>query len=185
MAATATWEQDTGTQTGSPTKGTTRSTPQTNMNFKNSDTFADVYSSYPITAGNNSYEIWTYVKFTASSFNNINTLKWSHSAGVAGTGCSLMGNPAVTGDGDRPLYTTPSTTTNATLTNDMTTAIGAGSGVATFVGATGPEATSKASSATGAADRYTNYLPVQLQTTGSAVPGDNATLTFTLRFNEN
>lgn len=185
MAATATWEQDTGTQTGSPTKGTTRSTPQTNMNYKNSTVFGDLYSDYPITAGNNSYEIATYVKFTSGTFNNINTGLWAHTAGTAGTGCTIKSVPHCTGDGDRWLYTTPTTTANATLTTDATTAVAITSGKTVCFGPTGPEATGKATSATGAADRFTNYLTTQLQTTGSAVPGDNATLTFTLRFNEN
>src|SRR3990167_8734578 len=111
MAATFAWDRDTGTQTGSPTKGTTRTGGVTVNNWKNTDT---------------------------------------------------EGTPACTGDGDRLLYTTPSTTTNANLTTDMTAAIAIGSGVAVFFSATGPEATGKASSSS-TVPAYTNFLTTQLQ----------------------
>lgn len=81
-------------------------------------------------------------------------------------------------------YTTPSATTNAGLTTDMTTAIAIGSGVAVWVGATGPYASGKATSST-IVPCYTNYLTTQLQTTSSAAAGDTATVTLTLQYQEN
>lgn len=183
MAATFDWNRDTGTQTGSPTKGTTRTTGITDYNWKNTDTVGTAYSAAPITAGNNSFEIWNFGKFTGT-FNQILTGLFAHTATAFGTGLTLKGTPACTGDGDRLLYTTPSATANATLTTDMTTAIAIGSGVAVFFGATGPEATGKASSSTNATT-YTNYLTTQLQTTGSAAAGDTATVTLTHQYNEN
>lgn len=183
MAATFDWNRDTGTQTGSPAKGTTRSTGVTDTNWKNTDTYATAYSSAPITAGNNSYEIWNFGKFTGT-FNQILNGLFAHTATAFGTGLTLKGTPACTGDGDRLLYTTPSTTANTNLTVDMTSAIAIGSGVAVFFGATGPEATGKASSSTNATT-YTNYLTTQLQTSGSAAAGDTATVTLTLRYDEN
>lgn len=183
MAATFDWQSDHGTQTGSPTKGTTRSTGRTDYNWKNTDDAATAYSSSPITAGNNSYEIWGFGKFTGT-FNQISAGLFAHTATAFGTGLTLKGTPACTGDGDRLLYTTPATTTNATLTNNMTSAVAIGSGVAVFFGATGPEATGKASSSTNATT-YTNFLTTQLQTTGSAVAGDTAQVTLTLQYNEN
>ena len=183
MSATFDWNRDTGTQTGSPTKGTTRSTGVTDYNWKNTDTYATAYSAAPITAGNNSFEIWNFGKFSGT-FNQILSGLFAHTATAFGTGLTLKGTPACTGDGDRLLYTTPSATANAALTTDMTTAVAIGSGVAVFFGATGPEATGKASSMT-TNPCYTNYLTTQLQTTASAAAGDTATVTLTLQYQEN
>lgn len=183
MAATFEWNRDTGTATGSPAKGTTRSTAVTDTNWKNTDTFATAYSAAPITAGNNSFEIWNFGKFTGT-FNTILSGLFAHTATAFGTGLTLKGTPACTGDGDRLLYTTPSTTANANLTTNMTTPIAIGSGVSVCFGATGPEATGKAASMT-TNPCYTNYLTTQLQTTGSAVAGDTATVTLTLEYQEN
>jgi len=183
MAATFAFDRDTGTQTGSPTKGTTRSAGTTDTNWKNTDTYATAYSAAPITAGNNSYEIWNFGHFSGT-YNQISAGLFAHTATAFGTGLTLKGTPACTGDGDRLLYTTPSTSANANLTTDMTSAIAIGSGVAVFFGATGPEATGKASSTT-SNPAYTNYLTTQLQTTGSAAAGDTATVTLTLQYNEN
>ena len=183
MTATFAFDRDHGTQTGSPTKGTTRSTGVTDVNWKNSDTEATAYSAAPITAGNNSYELWTFGHFSGT-YNQISAGLWAHTATAFGTGLTLKSTPACTGDGDRLLYTTPSATANANLTVDATTAVAIGSGVAVFFGATGPEATGKAATMT-TNPCYTNFLTTQLQTTVSAAPGDTATVTMTLQYNEN
>ena len=183
MAATFAFDRDTGAATGSPAKGTTRSAGTTDTNWKNTDTYATAYSAAPITAGNNSFEIWNFGHFSGS-FNQISAGLFAHTATAFGAGLTLKGTPACTGDGDRLLYTTPSTTANANLTTDMTSAIAIGSGVAVCFGATGPEATGKATSMT-TNPCYTNYLTTQLQTSGSAAAGDTATVTLTLQYNEN
>lgn len=182
MAATFDWNRDTGTQTGSPTKGTTRTTGVTDTNWKSTDTYATAYSAAPITDGTNSFEIWNFGKFSGT-FNQILNGLFAHTATAFGAGLTLKGTPACTGDGDRLLYTTPSQTANAALTTNMTAVTAIGSGVAVFFGATGPEATGKASSAT-ANPCYTNYLTTQLQTSGASA-GDTATVTLTLRYDEN
>lgn len=183
MAATFAFDRDTGTQTGSPTKGTTRTAGVTVVNWKNTDTEGTAYSAAPITAGNNSYELWTFGHFSGT-YNQISAGLWAHTATAFGTGLTLKSTPACTGDGDRLLYTTPSTTANTALTVDATSAIAIGSGVAVFFGATGPEATGKAATMT-TNPCYTNYLTTQLQTSGSAAAGDTAQVTMTLQYNEN
>ncbi len=90
----------------------------------------------------------------------------------------------MTADGDRLAYTTPSTTANALLTLDATAVIAIGSGKAVWFGVTSPTTAGKAASST-ANPAYTNYLTTQLQTTGSAGAGDTATVTLTLRYDEN
>jgi hypothetical protein len=182
MAATFDWQEDTGTQTGSPTKGTTRTTGVTDVNWKNSGTQGTAYSAAPITDGSNSFEKWQFGKFSGT-FNQILSGLFAHTATAFGTGLTLKGPPACTGDGDRLLYTTPSATANSNLTTNMTSAIAIGSGVGVCFGATGPEATGKATSMT-TNPCYTNFLTTQLQTSGAAA-GDTATVTLTLQYQEN
>lgn len=101
---------------------------------------------------------------------------WAHTAGTLGTGLTLVGKVTTT-------YATPVTTAMAGST-DMTTAISIGSGAAVLYHATGPEGASPAATLA-AGGGYTQYLATQLQTTGSAGAGDTATVTLTLRYDEN
>lgn len=183
MPATFDWQEDTGTATGSPAKGTTRTTGVTDVNWKNSGVQTDAYSAFPVTAGNNSFEKWQFGRFSGT-FNQILNLKFAHTAGTLGTGLTLKGPPACTNDGSRLLYTTPSASANANLTNDMTSVISIGSGVAVAVGPTGPEATGKGASST-SNPCFTNFLTTQMQTSGSANAGDTASVTLTLQYDEN
>ncbi len=183
MAATFEFDEDTGTQTGSPLKGTTRTHGVTDVNWKNSGVQTDVYSSFPITAGNNSYDKWQFGHFSGT-FNQILSGLFAHTLTAFGTGLTLKGPPAMTVDGDNRTYRTPATSANANLTVDMTAAIAIGSGVAVWFGATGPEATGKAASMT-TNPCYTNWLATQLQTTTSAAAGDTAQVTLTLEYQEN
>lgn len=183
MAATFAFDEDYGAATGSPAHGTSTATGVTNVNWKNSGTPSDVYSSFPITAGNNSYDKWQFGHFSGT-FNQILAGLFAHTATAFGTGLTLKGPPACTNDASRLLYTTPAATANANLTTDMTSAIAIGSGVGVCFGATGPYATGKATSMT-TNPCYTNYLTTQLQTTVSAAAGDTATVTLTLEYQEN
>ena len=183
MAATFDWNRDTGTQTGSPTKGTTRSTGVTDYNWKSTDTYATAYTAAPIVDGTNSFEIWNFGKFTSGTFNNISAGLFAHTLTAFGTGLTLKGVPACSGTSGIA-YTTPSQTANTNLTTTMTTAIAIASGVAVWFGATGPEATGKAATQDGTVDRYTNYLTTQLQVSGAGA-GDTAQVTLTLQYAEN
>jgi len=183
MAATFAFDQDYGTQTGSPTRGTSQETGIADVNWMNNGDPTQTYSSFPITAGNNSYENWIFGHFSGT-YNQILGGLFAHTATAFGTGLTLKGTPACTGDGDRLLYTTPSATANANLSTDMTAVVAITSGVAVFFGATGPYATGKASSTT-SNPAYTNYLTTQLQTASNAAAGDTATVTLTLRYQEN
>lgn len=177
-AATFDWQSDHGAATGSPAKGTTRSTGRTDYNWKNTDDAATAYSSSPIAGGNNSYEIWGFAKFTGT-FNQILAGLFAHTAGTLGTGLTLKSKVAPSGG-----YTTPSTTANANLTVDSTSSIAIGSGQAVQFGATGPEASGKAASST-SATTYSEWLVTQLQTTTSAAAGDTASVTLTHQYDEN
>lgn len=175
MAAAFEFNQDTGAATGSPAKGTTRVTAVTNCNWKNSDTQGDAYSSFPIQAGNNSYTIYQFGKFTGT-FNQILNGLFAHTATSFGTGLTLKGTVTST-------YATPSTSANAALTTDMTSPIAIGSGLTVLFHTTGPEGASPTSTLSAAG--YTQYLATQLQTSGSAAAGDTAQVTLTLQYAEN
>jgi hypothetical protein len=176
MAATFEFEEDNGAATGSPLKGTTRTAARTEVNWKNIDDSTTAYSSFPITAGNNSYEKFTFAHFSGS-YSTILSGLWAHTAGAFGAGLTLKGTVSTT-------YSTPATAANAALTTDMTTAVAIASGAAVLFGATGPEAAGKASS-TSANPAYSQYLVTQLQTTVAAAAGDTVTATFTLQYQEN
>lgn len=157
-------------------------TTVTNVNWKNIDDATTAYTAAPITAGNNSFEKWLFGAFSGS-YNSISAGLFAHTAGAFGTGLTLKGPPTMTSDTTDLAFTTPSTSANATLTNDMTAAVAITSGVAVWFGLTSPTAAGKAASTTDN-PAWTNYLTSQLQTTGSAAAGDTATATLTLRYDE-
>lgn len=142
------------------------------------------YGSAPITAGNNGFTKFQYGKF-CGSFTQISSAIWGHwkSGGetALGTGLTLKGLVTST-------YATPSATTNAALTVDMSAVVGTFASGQTGVqnvnfSTVGPEGASP--TATLSAVGYTQYLATQLQTTGSAVAGDTSSVTLTLQYNEN
>ncbi len=175
MAATFQWGEANGA-------GETDTLDPSNINWKNEDSVTDNYASFPITAGNNSYEKWNYGKFSGS-FNQILAGLFAHTLTSLGTGLTLKGQPAMTSDGDKLAYATPGTSTNGNLTVDMTSAIAIGSGVAVWFGETSPTGTKTVSETTNPC--WTNFLTTQLQTTGSAGAGDTANITITLQYDEN
>src|SRR5690349_199298 len=128
MAATFAFDSDHRAATGSPPHGTTTSTGVAAANGKHSATAPTAYSAAPSTAGSNSYDNWMFGHFSGT-FNQILTGLFAHTSTAFGTGLTLKGTPACTGDGDRLLYTTPATSANSNLTTDMTSAISIGSGV--------------------------------------------------------
>lgn len=176
MAATFEFEEDNGAQTGSPLRGTSTTAARTECNWKNIDDSTTAYSSSPITAGNNSYSKYQYAHFSGS-YNQISAGLWAHTAGALGTGLTLKGVVSTT-------YATPATSTNASLTVDMTSAIAIGSGQTVLFTGTGPYTASPTSSIT-ANPGYSQYLITQLQTTTSAAAGDITSVTLTLQYSEN
>ena len=176
MAATFAWDESNGA-------GETMTGGRAEVNWKNIDDSTTVYSSSPITAGNNGFDKWQFGHFSGT-FNSIFSGLYAHTAGAFGAGLTLKGAPTMTADANRLAYATPSTTTNANLTNNLTSVIAIGSGIAVWFGATGPANSGKAATMT-TNPCYTNYLTTQLQTTVSAAAGDTATATLTLQYNEN
>jgi hypothetical protein len=176
MPAVFFFGEDNGASTGAPLRGTTRTTGVTQVNWKNTDDVATVYSTSPIAAGNNSYEKFQFGVFTGT-FNQISNGKWQHVSGVLGAGLTLKTLP--TGG-----YTTPATTSNATLIHNVTLTGDIATGLPVLFGTSGPNVTGASATATLAAVGYTQYFPTQLQTTNVASAGDTAVVTFMFRYDE-
>lgn len=173
MAATTTFYEDNGTATGTPPKGAT-STAISSIEYKSVDNTTTPRASAPITAGNNSFHKYNYLKFTGT-FNQIYDVKFAHTSGTLGSGLTLHGKVTST-------YATPATST-LSGTSDITAPSLITSGMAMLLSTVGPQGSSPTSaiSATG----YTQYFASQLRTTAAAAAGDTSTLELTIQYNEN
>lgn len=175
MSAIVTIGEDNGAATGSPAQGATRTLPAGQVNWKNTDDVSTVYSDSPIPSGSNSYTKYQFARFTGT-FNVIENCKWSHTAGTFGTGVTLKGVVTST-------YATPATTTNAALTQNMTSTTPVASGQTVLFSTVGPQGGSPAATLT-VSPGYTQYLATQLQTSSLAAPGDTDSITLSIIFDE-
>ena len=178
MAATFVFKEDNGTQTGSPTRGTTAGTTVTTCNWKNvDDAVATAYSASPITAGNNSFSKYQWGYFSGS-YNSISAGLWSpHTAGTLGTGLTLVGKVTST-------YATPATSALGSAT-DFSSVTAIGSGATVLFSTDGNPFTASPQATVTNNPAATQYLVSQLQTTVSAAAGDTASITLTLQYQEN
>jgi hypothetical protein len=170
MAATFNWWGEYGTS-GAPTTADLGVSGNL-FNFKTSNSLASAadYTSYPITAGNNSYEVWLKGHFT-DSFNKVQNAKFWKSAGGPDSGVSLVSNqPFIT-----TAYVTPVTTASSEATAAVPTA-SPGSANVPFEGSLAGNIT---------AAGFSDFIVMQMQTTTAAAAGDTSTYTFTLTYDEN
>ncbi len=168
MAATFQWWGSYGAS-GSPTTADLGVSGNL-FNFKTSNSLASAadYTSYPITAGNNSYDVWLKGHFTGS-FNQIQNAKFYKSAGAYGTG------EAIKFVGHTTAYAQPTTGDSSYASADVPTA-SPGSANVSFGG-------DLSGSITGVG--YSDFVVLQLRTTTAAEAGDTNTFTFTLTYDEN
>lgn len=167
MAATFNWNKTFG-DSGSPTAADLGASGNL-FNFKDADdNTAANYTSNPIVAGENSYEIWLRAHFS-DAFNVIDNLQfWLSTDFSPNTGLVLKWV------GDQTTYVTPVKTTStiadtAIPTSDPGTAnVTIGGNLAGTLTAAG----------------YSDYIVLQLQTTVSAAPGDTSLATFSLQYDE-
>ena len=167
MAATYNWAQSNGASEVSTDLGETGNL----FNFKNVDSAtASDYTSYPITAGNNSYEVYLRGHWTGT-FNKIDNLQfWMSTDFSPNTGLSvkLAANGVTTYT--QPISATSTVATTAVPTSDP------GSENLYIGGASGGSLT---------AAGYSDYVVLQLQTTVSAAAGDTSLAEFSLQYDEN
>ena len=166
MAATYNWAQSNGASETSTDLGESGNL----FNFKNADTAtASDYTDNPITAGNNSYEVYLRGHWTGT-FNKIDNLRfWMSTDFSPNTGLSIKwaanGTPTYT----EPVATTSTVATTAIPTSDP------GSENLYIGGSSGGSLT---------AAGYSDYIVLQLQTTVSAAAGDTSLAEFTIEWDE-
>jgi hypothetical protein len=170
MASTQTWSEGNGTNAGTETTG------RTEANWKNIDDSTTAYSASPITAGNNSFSKYQAIKY-AGTFNSLSALTYKVSSNAPGTGLSVVASvitaatpatPSATATGDAAASTT-GTSANFVHTNTWASVFAAGASTG------GPN---------DATSWYGQAYRTQLQTTGSAAPGDISTVTITATWTE-
>lgn len=167
MAATFTWNQRTGA-TGVVVTSDLGISGNL-FNFQNQDVAsAAQYASYPVTAGNNSYDVYLRPHFSGS-FNKIQNIQFWKSSGAEGAGEALYWK-----DGGANAYAAPATTTDGTDAVVPTADPGSSN-----VGINSSQASSL--SAAG----YSDYIVLQIRTTTAAEAGDTEVFTWTLQYDEN
>lgn len=173
MTAIAQWQEDNGVATGSPARGTARNNTN-NVNWKSVDDTTTSPANATILAGTNSYPKYTFVKFTGT-FNQLSMGKFAHADGSVSPNTKLVGLVTST-------YATP---TRGALAGakDLSNPVSLDKGETVKFAVAGPESTAVVDRLTTAG--YTQYMVTQLQTTGSAQPGDTPELTLAFRWNEN
>jgi hypothetical protein len=162
MASTQTWSEYNGTNAATETAS------RGECNWKNIDDSTTAYSSSPITAGNNSFTKYQAVKF-GGTYNNLSALTYKVSSNAPGTGLSVVAAVVTAG-------TTPSTSASGDSAASTTGTS------ANFNNGSTPYGTGTSSTTTNPV--YANAYRTQLQTTGSAGPGDISTVTITATWTE-
>jgi hypothetical protein len=166
MAATYQWAKTYGT---SP--GTREDIGESGniFNFMDADTNTESdYTTYPITAGNNSYEVWLQGHFT-DTFNSIDNIQfWMSTDFSPNTGLSVKW------EGEETTYATPVKTASTVATTAVPTSDPGTANVSISGSLAG------SLSAAG----YSDYIVLQLQTTTGAAAGDTSLATFTLQYDE-
>jgi len=166
MAATFNWAQTYGSAPGT----TTALGVSGNLfNFKRADdATAANYSSYPISAGDKSYEVWLRGKFTGT-FNTIDNFQfWRSTDFSPNTGLSIDWAP-----GTPSAYATPVTGESKCVS--AVPSADPGSQNISVGGDTTGQLT---------ASGYTDYIVLQLNTTSAAAAGDTSLAQFTMNYDE-
>lgn len=163
MASTQTWSEFNGASAGTETGS------RAEANWKNIDDSTTAYTASPVTAGSNSFTKYQAVKF-AGTWNSLSALTYKVSTAAPATGVSIVASVVTSG-------TTPSTTasgdgaasTSGTSANFNSSSTPYGAGT---------------SSSTASGTMYANAYRTQMQTTGSAGPGDITSVTITAGWTE-
>ncbi len=138
--------------------------------FKNADdaTNAD-YSTFPITAGSNSFEVWLSEHFFGT-FNRIDGIRfWLSTDFSPNTGLSVFFN------GQQFTYLQPAAGTSSIATSSIPKADPGSTNVSIGGNLSGSLV----------APGYSDHIVLQLRTGASAAPGDTSLATFSTSYNEN
>jgi hypothetical protein len=167
MSATYNWAQTYGSS-GSETTSDLGASGNL-FNFKDADdATAANYSSNPVVAGTNSYEVWLRAHFTGT-FNEIDNLQfWMSTDFDPNTGLSVKYTA------DQESYVTP-VKTESTIADTAVPTSDPGTANVTIDG----ELSGSLEEA-----GYSDYIVLQLQTTTSAASGDTSLAVFTCQYDE-
>lgn len=163
MASTQTWSEFNGVSAGTETGS------RAEANWKNIDDSTTVYSASPIPAGQNSFTKIQAVKF-AGTWNSLSALTYKVSSATPATGVSIVASVITSGS-------TPSTTASGDASAST-------SGTAANFSSSTTPYTTGTSSTTAGGTMYANAYRTQLQSTGSAGPGDIPSVTITATWTE-
>jgi len=166
MAATFEWVQRNGAGGAYTQLGASGNL----VNFKNVDTAGTAnYNTNPISAGNNSYEVWLLGHFTGS-FNRIDGCRfWMSTNFSPSTGLYVFF------EGEQSIYLQPANGTSSIATSSIPTVDPGGTNVSIGGSLSGSLV----------ASGYTDHLVLQLRTDNTAPAGDTSLATFTLTYKEN
>ena len=138
-----------------------------NLNFGSNDSANIVTTTYPVTAGQNSFEKYIRAKF-GGTFTEISNMKLWKSGGAYITGESIKAIANQT-------YTAPVSSTSVKAVSDVPESEGTALSVQSTEGDTSKLTVS---------GTYTKYLVLQLQTTTSTPAGAVNQKTFTFQYDE-
>ena len=138
-----------------------------NLNFGSNDSANIVTTTYPVTAGQNSFEKYLRAKFSGV-FTEISNMKFWKSGGTFITGESIKAIANQT-------YTAPVSSTSVKAVSDVPESEGTALSVQSTEGDT---------SKLTVAGTYTKYLVLQLQTTTGTPAGAVNQKTFTFQYDE-
>jgi hypothetical protein len=158
MAATYQWSEANGS-------GETVTDGISNMNFGDTDAANLTPASYPIVAGNNSYEKDIKAKFSGT-FTEISNMKFWKSAGAYVTGEDIKADQVTS-------YVQPVKTTSTRAVTTIPTTEGTALAILSAAGTT-----------TITAAGYSRYICLQLQTTVSTPAGAVNQKEFTFQYDE-
>ena len=167
MSATFNWAQTHG---AAPGTAVDLGASGNLFNFKDiDDATAANYSSNPVTAGLNSYEVWLRMHFT-DAFNKVDNLQfWMSTDFSPNTGLSILWKGNNAGAYQTPTKVTSTVADEAIPTSDPGTAnVSIGGNLAGSLVAAG----------------YSDYIVLQLQTTVAAAAGDTSLAVFTANYDE-
>ena len=166
MAATFNWSQRNGAGGTSTLLGASGNL----WNFKANDTaIAADYSANPVTAGQNSMEVWLRA-YISGGFNQVRDFRfWMSTAFSPMTGLSVKCKP------NQVIYLQPSAGTSSIATSSIPTSDPGSANVSI-----GGSLTSCLTSC-----GYSDHIVIQVQTTTAAPAGDSSLAVFTLSYSEN
>jgi len=166
MASTQTWSEFNGANAA------TETTSRAEANWKNVDDSTTAYTASVITAGNNSFGKYQALKF-AGAWNSISAFTYKVSSATPATGASVVASVINAAAGTTPA--TAATGDSAASTTGTT---------ANLASSSTPYVTPGTASSTASGTMYAQAYRTQLQTTGSAGPGDIPTVTIIATWTE-